>query len=262
MMEVLKRLVVVLFVAISIVAVNGQGKSDAGQMTLLQTVDAGDTPTKIVRGRATEAVKAYSKEYRALYKYRTARKIGDMIASASAKTKDAEIGVSIGLLDFVSIDEKPVSTEQFIQIRACKSDLVVLGSIKSKTSHLMDDETFVFTEYDFAVKSVEKNNPKAPVKNGGVVQITRPGGFIELDERRVRAEDASYEALEPGREYLLFLRYVASANGYVVAAVDGDFKESDGQFRTLSKIGAPADLFKTEIQTLRDAIRGATCKKD
>src|SRR5690606_28775034 len=110
------------------------------------------------------------------------------------------------------------------------------------TSYLTDDETFIYTAYGFAADEIVKNNSDAPISAEDVIKVTRPGGLIILDGQRVRAEDRAYEPLKISGRYVLYLRYVPTAGGYIVASPEGDFEIGAASVRHLSKFGSPDGL--------------------
>jgi hypothetical protein len=85
--------------------------------------------------------------------------------------------------------------------------------------------------------------------------VTRPGGRISLDGQVIRAEDMSYEALQANKDYLLFLRFVPEANGYIVSSPEGDFLLEQRSTRTLSKTALPDGLADIDSQSLLNEIR-------
>jgi hypothetical protein len=92
---------------------------------------------------------------------------------------------------------------------------------------------------------------RPPIEINDAIQVTRPGGLIKLDNQVIRVEDKSYAALGLQSRYLLFLRYIPSANGYMVSDVKGDFILEKKSFKTLSRLGVPKELENSvDSQTL------------
>jgi hypothetical protein len=231
------------FVATFMTSTQGQKKSN-------------DEPTIVQKGQVTEKERAYSQELKKLYPDRSARKLSDVIQFSRSRGNSQEIGVGIGIPDTVMVDDVPFPTKtQFLQDLSCGADAVVSGSVKSKSAHMTEDETFIFTEYEFSIKDVLKDNAASPIKVKEGIHVTRPGGLISLDGQVIRANDLSYEPLQPGKEYLLFLRFVPAANGYFVSSPDGDFALTDRSVRTLSKTALPDGLADIDSQTLLNEVR-------
>lgn len=192
--------------------------------------------TLVQKGHVTEKERAYSKEYRKDYEYRNPRKL------TGVKEK-GEVSVIIGDLDIpTDPNERIVSATEFLEKKVCEADMVVVGKPVSKTSHLTDDETFVYTEYRFEVENIVKNNSVSPIDVGKSIEITRPGGLIKIDDQIIRVEDRSFEPLKINKEYLLFLKYIPATNGYKAFDYQSDFVVEGNTFKKLSKVKTPVEL--------------------
>lgn len=100
---------------------------------------------------------------------------------------------------------------------ACDSDLVVLGKTGTRHgSHMTADKDFLYTDWDFVVEEVLKDNPKAPVHAGTAILITRPGGALQVNGRMVYAICSDLSDFVTSREYLLYLRFVPETGAYAV----------------------------------------------
>jgi hypothetical protein len=208
--------------------------------------------TVVQKGQVTEKEREYSKEYKKLYSWREGRKLSELRGGKQ------DVKVIADEPDFV-IDPYAlvVTRSEFLRNLSCSADAIVVGSVKSKSAHLTEDETFVYTEYEFSIKEVVKNNTASPIEINNSIEIARPGGVIKLDNRRITVEDKSYEPLLKNKDYLLFLRFVPSTNGYVVASAEGDFILEDNSFKKLSKQRLPKELKNNNPQDLLSAIRNA-----
>jgi hypothetical protein len=225
-----------------------------------------DDATPVTRGQVTEKEKAYSKEYKKIYADREGNKLSEASKLGNQRGWTKEIGVSIGLPSVPSLMNQPdISAWDFLLDLTCNADAVVAGTATSKSSHMLDDETFVYTEYEFRIGDILKNNPVSPMEVNKNIQITRPGGFIKLDNQLIRVTDQSYETLQLKKSYLLFLKYVPGADGYIVSDSKGDFSLDNTSFRSLSKQSLPKDLKDGRngdelINNTRNAVLG-TCKR-
>lgn len=238
-------LCVALFMIIGIIAT-------AGSQTQTGNQPQQDEATVVKRGQATDKEKEYSKEYRKIYSDRAGKKITEI-------KQKGNIGVSIGVGSYPrSKDEGVISINQFLEKLSCQTDTIVEGVIRNKKSHLSDDETFVFTEYNFDVKKVLKNNAKLTIGTNQTISITRPGGLIKVDNQLIKFEDLNYEPLKINREYLLFLKFVPLAKGYVTASPEGDFLLDNNMFKSLSKRGLINEINKdVESEILFNRIQSA-----
>jgi hypothetical protein len=218
-----------------------------------------DEATVVYKGQITEKQRHYSKEYKTLYSYRKGNKLTELSESGKRRGNRKEIGVSLGIPLIPTVGGSVITGSEFVNNLACKANAVVIGSVKSKIAHLTEDETFVYTEYEFSVSDVLKNNSASPVEINKTIQITRPGGLIKLDDQIIRVVDQLYEQLETNKEYLLFLNFIPDANGYVVSSAEGDFVLANGSFRTLSKLRVPEELMN-ENKSLRliNSLRNST----
>ncbi len=101
---------------------------------------------------------------------------------------------------------------------ASESDLVVLGKTVKGTSHLNADKDFLYTDWNFTVGEVLKNNAGAAIQAGATILVTRPGGKLQVNERTVYASCADFLDFASEQQYLLYLRFVPETGAY---AIDG-----------------------------------------
>ena len=206
--------------------------------------EVGEDATVVQKGQVTPDQIEYSKTYRNLYRYRLpAPKLTQMAEAANRRGNEKEIGVTLNVRTRPTIGNVPeLSGEALLTSLACTADAVVVGTAIRKTSYLTDDETFIYTAYGFAVDEIVKNNRHGPISAEDVIEVTRPGGLIILDGQTVRVEDRAYEPLKIRGRYVLYLRYVPTAGGYIVASPEGDFEIGAASVRHLSKLGSPDGL--------------------
>jgi len=251
-----KTVLILLLLAIGISGLLLSMNTTQGQQAEQQDLD--DVPTVVTRGKFTEKEKEYSKEYKKLYPDRT-EKLGEAVKYAKER-KAPEVGISLGIPTFPTVSIPPTAT-QVLRKLSCQADAVVLGSVESKASHLTEDETWVYTEYDFLVDEVVKDNLASPIESNNKIQITRPGGLIKLDYQVVRVQDRLYEQLKKNKKYLLFLKFVPSTQGYLVSNAKGDFVLQDNHLKSLSHAGIPSDLRSiNEYQVVLNNIRSFAFK--
>lgn len=202
--------------------------------------------TVVKKGQVTEKEREYSKEYKKLYEHSKDRKLSEIIERTQLIRKGTEeirVEIGFGEPEVIDYPDAPViSTADFLRALSCSADAIIVGSVISKSAHLSEDETFVYSEYEFSVKNILKNNSVSPIKVNNSVEVTRPGGIVIINNQRIRVEDSAYEPLQKNKEYVLFLRFVRSANGYVVASEEGDFALENNSFKRLTKQALPEDL--------------------
>ncbi|HEX8564365.1 MAG TPA: hypothetical protein VF648_01760 [Pyrinomonadaceae bacterium] len=194
-----------------------------------------DESTVVQRGQFTAEERAYSKEYNKIYSKKHGLNLDVLIELGNSRGKSEVVGTALGI-PFQAQFNRPVhkSPTKFLMNLSCKSDAVVVGSIKSKAAHLIENETFIYTQYEFWVEDIVKDNTASPITVNEIIQVTRPGGLIKINEQLIQAEDRKYAPLEANKKYLLFLKFVPAAKGYMVADVDGDFVLEGDSFKTIS----------------------------
>jgi len=142
---------------------------------------------------------------------------------------------------------------------ACDSDAIVIGEVKDQSSQLTEDEDFVFTDYDISVERILKDNQLSPIQVTTVLTISRPGGVIELNHKKVRALDESLQPLSIGHRYLIFLRYIPSTSSYTAFLSDGSFQVTNNKIIKLTKQSLPSELETgNDAESLISEIRNAT----
>src|SRR5260370_7595009 len=91
---------------------------------------------------------------------------------------------------------------------ASESDLVVLGKTVKGTSHLNADKDFLYTDWNFTVGEVLKNNAGAAIQAGATILVTRPGGKLQVNEHTVYASCADFLNFATDHHYFLYLPFV------------------------------------------------------
>ncbi len=106
----------------------------------------------------------------------------------------------------------------------------------------------MYTQYQFSVKQVLKNNSDSFIDENTSLEVTRPGGLIKLDNQLIRVEDQSYKPLQNNKDYLLFLKFIPDVNGYMVSDISGDFVLENKSFKQLRKT-----IFSEELEKINDS---------
>lgn len=104
----------------------------------------------------------------------------------------------------------PLTYVDFLQAKVCSSELVVVGTPKSKQSFLTVNETSIFTDYDVAVTEWVRGGP-GNRQPGAVSTLTVAlvGGRIDTEDGALQVTDDP--PLTLNQPYLLFLKHIPSA---------------------------------------------------
>jgi hypothetical protein len=97
---------------------------------------------------------------------------------------------------------------------ACTSDAVVIATAQTGESHLTSDQRFVYTDWKFAVEQVLKDNLRSPIAAGSALIVTRSGGKLEMNGRKIYANDVGFKDFKSGGRYLLFLDFIPQTRAY------------------------------------------------
>lgn len=110
-----------------------------------------------------------------------------------------------------------IDVTSLLKQRACSSDSIVWGHPNAWLYHLSSSGSAIYTDYDFVIDGVAKDNPASSVLHRLDVVVTRPGGSITVGQgslKTISIENGAYPHLESSRQYLLFLRYISASGGY------------------------------------------------
>lgn len=198
---------------------------------------------------------AYTKEYKDNYSLRGAKKLTDRNAKE-------EVHIEFPVGDGGQSDSEPEMTSaRLFEQLSCAADAVVLGTVKDRKSHLSADQMFVYSQYEFGVDSIFKNNDFSPIIKDQSISFTRPGGNVKIGDLKVFFHVAEYPSLKIGGRYLLFLKYVREAGGYKVFDTKSDFELGDESIRPVSTVGVPNDMKDLMVRDdLIRTVRSSTSK--
>jgi hypothetical protein len=171
-----------------------------------QNLSLQEEPTAIEEGVMTEKQRKHSR----LFKRYASLTNGKKLKDTTSETGEVNIAVGIG--------DRPLNSgfdlNAFVHDSGCRADAVLLGTVNNKTSQLIEDGTFIFTEYDMTVDEVLKNNSASPINPGSKITVARAGGTVRLNGRTIRALDRSERPLEINGRFLLFLQYIPDTGAY------------------------------------------------
>jgi hypothetical protein len=220
--------VVVIGAATAAVRFQGQNqKSGQGQDREQATV--------IQEGQMTEKQRQHSKLF---------GKYGDV--THGKKLTELSLSGDVDVLrekgDEILTQSSYLSITDYLSLLACHADAIVVGVVENKSSQLIDDGTFLFTDYSFRPQEVLKDNGYDPLQVDFEITVTRIGGLATLNGHTVRAVDETQKSLRAGSRYLLFLRYIPATRAYrSMGTTSGDdsFELVDANIAQVSERHAP-----------------------
>lgn len=215
--------------------------------------------TPIREGVMTGKQKKHSKIFGRFEAYTRGKKLRELVAERGdvyviVPNGDVQLPASFNLHDF------------FLNL-TCQADAVIIGTVKSKTSQIIEEGTFVFTDYELIVTDVLKNNVAAPIELNGSITYTSPGGAVELNGHVIRAVQRGRRPLQVGEDYLLYLKFIPETGafkGFSNSRDSDTFQIKDGVITQVSDRPLPlgtkrttaADAFMAEAR----AVLNQACK--
>ena len=121
----------------------------------------------------------------------------------------------------------------FFSKLACQSDAVVVGKIISQTGLLSPDETFIFTDAELSVVETLKDNVGSHISPNQTILVTRPGGSLQFNGRKLTVKLNHFRNFSVGGQYLQFLKFLPTTVDYE-AFWDRTFELRDGLIFNLS----------------------------
>jgi hypothetical protein len=164
-------------------------------------------------------------------------------------------------IEAVAGDAPSLSFEDFLKNLTCTADVVAIVAVQDKYSQLTESREFLFTDYTVEVKEIFRNNPSAPIQPGGSITVARPGGKVEIKGRVVSALDSSFQSLESGEHYLLFLKHVPATGAYQ-SLRKGSFLLRDNELVKLTEEHLPGG--NNDVRPFTYSVRNtlyATCNR-
>ncbi len=107
-----------------------------------------------------------------------------------------------------------VGIAAIFQQRVCQVDLVAVGHIQASASHLSASRNVVYTDYDFVIDRLLKDNRTAPIGSAPDLVVTRLGGSVVLAEGNLKLISLEFPELQPNAIYLLFLDSIGATSSY------------------------------------------------
>lgn len=213
-------------------------------------------PTPVEEGVITEKQRKHSKLYKVDGPNR--RKLRDLVSGRTEVDVVEEAGdVQIPRVLYL---------DKYLRKISCQSDAVVIGTVSNKSSQLIEQGTFAFTDYEVAVSQVLKDNSLSTIQPSSVIVTTRSGGSVRLNGRVVRALDYREEPLEVNEQYLLFLKYLPETGAYRPAGsalYEDSFQIEGDRITQLSERSLPftkrrsSSSFESFVNTLYAVLTGS-----
>ena len=205
------------------------------------------TPVQV--GVLSHRERIHSKLYSDYRARRGGNTISGLIAQGRGKGRIVRTIAFVGMEEILTEAETP---EKYFGQLAQASDAVIRGRVTKKASQISEDDAFVFTDYDIAVREVIKNNAASPINTGATISVTRPGGRVLLDGIVVEAEDRAFEPLPMNNhEIILFLRYIPETGAYKATRATASFQLEGSNLRPLSKASMPPGVLRDKDSLLQ-----------
>jgi hypothetical protein len=140
---------------------------------------------------------------------------------------------------------------------AQRGDLIVRGLINEANSHLTKDETSIETDYTVLV--LDQLFARGTIKHGQTIVVTREGGTVTVEGKKVTVTENAFKPFEIGDEYVFFLHLRPDTHYGLVAGPQAVFKNVGGEVEQVGygieswrgRSHVPMGLF---LQELNDAI--------
>ena len=207
----------------------------------------------------SERQRAHSKLYSHYAQVKSDKTISSLISQAQSigKSKIVETGIFVGLEEVLP----ETTAEKYFAELANASDIVIRGTVKSKSSQITEDEAFIFSDYDIIVTEILRNDGAAPLNTGQAIVVTRPGGKVLLNDYIVKAIDHSFEMLPVNKnEVILFLKFIAETGAYQATSSNGCFELDGSKLRPLTERPFPPGVLQDGRVSLKK-VRLASVKQ-
>jgi len=153
----------------------------------------------------------------------TQEKIPDRIASLN---RDIRLDTDVCRMLTLNPFAPPRTDQEILNEQACDVDAIIIGTVKTQTSRLTEDETFIYTVNEMDVTTVLKDNLAQSIKPGDHINVLRRGGRLEVKGRKAQAVSYASLWLEADRTYLLFLSFVPEKGFYVTTSVSCELRDN------------------------------------
>src|ERR1041384_448878 len=121
--------------------------------------------------------------------------------------------LEIGLVVLTPNQTEPWG-ESYLLERACAADAIFIGTVRDKSSQLTEDKTFIFTDYGFVIDTILRNDSPFALTPETAVVLSRIGGEVQINGRKVQAVADAAQPFEIGGRYLVFVTYLPERNTF------------------------------------------------
>lgn len=219
------------------------------------TASKQEEATPIQEGVMTDRQKKHSKLFKGYSNVTRGKKLRELAAERG----------NVEVIYELEDGQAPRSSElhqylnKYLQKVRCGADAVVIGSVLSKASQIIEEGTFAFTDYELTVEEILKNNSVTQIQPNSTITVTRSGGTVSLNGHVIRAKDYRNEPLEIGGRYLLFLKFITDTGDYQSfgnSLFEDSFRISGDQIIQVSGKSLPFGSRRTAIMnTFMDELR-------
>jgi hypothetical protein len=148
----------------------------------------------------------------------------------------------------------PPQTE-FIKRTTCNADVILIGTVRSKSSQITENLKAVFTDYEVAVDSVIFSKPNLNLPPS--ITVTRLGGSILINNSRIDFRAAYQKQFKIGHSYLLFLNYLPQSDSYKTVDRESAFSVNGNRVMRHSDKTPPYRDINEDINFFTNVIRGS-----
>jgi hypothetical protein len=203
-----------------------------------------DDATPIQDGVATDKQKKHARLFKGYSDVTRGRKIRDLVTERG----DVDVRREVGDV----MVPASLNLNDYLQNLTCKADAALIGVVKSKSSQITEDGTFIFTDYELTAEDVLKNNAASAIQPNSDITVTRIGGAVKINGHTARATDFSQRPLQVGERYVLFLRFVPDTGAYMYLSNWGDdsFQIRGSKISQVSATPLPLGTGRTTDLTL------------